>query len=573
MHKCKAGIVMVLLFLLVMSPSYTASAQEKLDSRKVLLLYSTFEQKVNEEVRIMDVLLGHFSKEVITQNIQKLEGDPTLRGITHIVYVGLEKEKINKEAIDYLVRFKGPVYGLGYNTDQFPSLKNTFQMKQEVSVERLLFHQPSIERELDIEQTFFNITPNATSKVVMNALYKGSSYPAIIQDGPHMYAATHSLNEYVGPFIGESLFDFFKQERERDEKVAYLRLEDVHPLSDPKKLMDIAVYLKEQNVPYMITVIPVYQNPKTKVQYHMLDSPKVVKALKYMQENGASIVLHGYTHQYRDHETGEGFEFWDVDNNAPIFAPKDQNNKVKREADFATFKEYQEYVKKGKAYEKKYMTTKITKGVQELNAHDLISLAFEAPHYTMSQNGYSILSNHFSTYIGQVQVSDDTWKHMYSPTYTSYPGFMNDMKLIPETLGYVEHGELADVHLMLERADYYKNFSDTVLGGFYHPFLGVDLLKEYVEGMNKIEGIKWFDLKSEPNEVSVSNVTIISDEGAVVVADESTMTTYKAKNLLSFFQRNFLLAAGGIAIFAIVSSLVSVMYIRRKTMEEEGHFD
>ena len=31
-----------------------------------------------------------------------------------------------------------------------------------------------------------------------------------------------------------------------------------------------------------------------------------------MQDDGAAIIMHGYTHQFYDSETGEGFEFWDV---------------------------------------------------------------------------------------------------------------------------------------------------------------------------------------------------------------------------------------------------------------------
>ena len=29
-------------------------------------------------------------------------------------------------------------------------------------------------------------------------------------------------------------------------------------------------------------------------------------------QDDAAIIMHGYTHQFYDSETGEGFEFWDV---------------------------------------------------------------------------------------------------------------------------------------------------------------------------------------------------------------------------------------------------------------------
>lgn len=60
----------------------------------------------------------------------------------------------------------------------------------------------------------------------------------------------------------------------------------------------------------------------------------------------------GETIHYRSSETGEGFEFWNVENDRPI---------------------YQED---------------------------------EAPHYAISQQGYEVVAKHFSSYIGRLQLTD-----------------------------------------------------------------------------------------------------------------------------------------------------------------------
>lgn len=65
-------------------------------------------------------------------------------------------------------------------------------------------------------------------------------------------------------------------------------------------------------MPYMITVIPVYKDPDTGKIIHLKDKPELVNLLRSMQDDGAAIIMHGYTHQFYDSETGEGFEFWDV---------------------------------------------------------------------------------------------------------------------------------------------------------------------------------------------------------------------------------------------------------------------
>lgn len=48
-----------------------------------------------------------------------------------------------------------------------------------------------------------------------------------------------------------------------------------------------------------------------------------------MQDDGAAIIMHGYTHQFYDSETGEGFEFWDVKTDQPIRQPKHENLRQK----------------------------------------------------------------------------------------------------------------------------------------------------------------------------------------------------------------------------------------------------
>src|SRR5690625_1875509 len=147
----------------------------------------------------------------------------------------------------------------------------------------------------------------------------------------------------------------------------------------------------------MIAVIPVYTNPITKKRYHFSDSPKLLKTLKFMQENGGSVVLHGYTHQFRGSETGEGFEFWDVEHQMPIYhGPADEV--VQRTAeDFEHQADYEAYMDENKKFEREYIESRLTRGVQELANYKIYPLAFEAPHYTMSQHGYDVVSDMFST--------------------------------------------------------------------------------------------------------------------------------------------------------------------------------
>ncbi|WKK94798.1 DUF2334 domain-containing protein [Clostridioides difficile] len=61
-----------------------------------------------------------------------------------------------------------------------------------------------------------------------------------------------------------------------------------------------------------MALIPAYVNPKNHKVITLSESPEIVKAIKYMQDKGGTVILHGYTHQYKKEEvSGEGYEFWD----------------------------------------------------------------------------------------------------------------------------------------------------------------------------------------------------------------------------------------------------------------------
>ena len=54
-----------------------------------------------------------------------------------------------------------------------------------------------------------------------------------------------------------------------------------------------------------------------------------------------------------------------------------------------------------------------------------------------------------------------------------------------------------------------------MIGAFYHPYLGVEGLKELLDEMETIENIAWIDLKQMENTVAVDNVKISSGNGEI----------------------------------------------------------
>src|SRR5690606_33332976 len=136
------------------------------------------------------------------------------------------------------------------------------------------------------------IVETEKTEEVITATKKGNNFPLVVRHQEDFYFANHLLTDPFSILFAEGLhFVFERGGLTFEENIqGYIRLEDIHPLVDPEPLMEIANILKEKKIPYMIAVIPIYTNPETGKQYGMSDSPKLLKVLKYMQDNGGSII-------------------------------------------------------------------------------------------------------------------------------------------------------------------------------------------------------------------------------------------------------------------------------------------
>lgn len=508
MNKCIILLFSILLLIPIHTSAQTASKP------KVLVLYSTKDDKITSNIQILNTQLGHFTNDITTKSLKQVNEITNSSSYTHIVYIGEQKEDFPPEAKQLLENFSGPVLVLGQNVEQLSNRFSFITLKDDdIRVNKIEYPSNKLKNTLEEERLIQSFDTNGT--ILANALGSNTTNPLIVQHETSYYIATSNLFDWMSHYVGEMLFSYFGQKPTKNKVEAYLRLEDVHPAADIHQLQDIAELLKEKKIPYMITVIPVYTDPETGKTIHLKDKPKLVNLLRSMQDDGAAIIMHGYTHQFYDSETGEGFEFWDVKTDQPIRQPN--HEKPKTQNDFPNIEAYNQYIEKGEAFEEKYTTDHIEKGIQELVDAKLYPVAFEAPHYTMSQKGYEILSRYFSTYVGQLQLSDTTWKSMHSPAYRSTPSFLHGMKLMPETVGFIEEDKPQAFAKMKERALSVAKLSDGVIGAFYHPYLGVKSLKEVLQNLESIPNMEWIDLQKETNGVKMKDIHITTNKDGIHV--------------------------------------------------------
>ena len=222
---------------------------------------------------------------------------------------------------------------------------------------------------------------------------------------------------------------------------ALVRLEDVNPASDITSLEQCIELLKSKDIPFSIALIPIYKNPEKDVTIYLHEKPELVRLIK---DSGATIVLHGCTHQY-DGETGIDFEFWNETSNAPL----EVNNT-------------------------EYATSKIELALGELKKCGLSAEIWETPHYASTYGVAEIVSKYFSK--------------IYEGTEVKLTINEFGQIVVPANLDYIRGEQpVISVFEMLKEAEDVSsnNDTDTVASFYYHPFLGPDYLRMLIGGLRK----------------------------------------------------------------------------------------
>jgi uncharacterized protein YdaL len=550
--------MLLLIMLLVVAPLHQASADEPAsDEAKVLILYHAEEVTQQEEVPILDMLVGHFTSNITIQSIEEAAVEYEKGDYTHVIYFGLGERQLTTEELfivdqydDIKKMFIGNYFE--YFTDSHELSLRDFRTMTSISGD-------GIEVPLPEGKDMMLINGIEQMQVLFEGNAEDGSYPLIFKDKLRYYVAANSITGNLTDVIGESFFDFFDEEKAPPQKI--VRLEDIHPRSDPVLVKQVGDYLAEHNIPYAVTIVPVYTNPETGQRIHLSQAIELVDVLQEMQANGASMIQHGYYHQYRADETGEGFEYWDVDHDRPIY--QSNEDEVQLREDFATDEEYEEFVQNiGLPYEQTHIYDSIVNGVYDMTAEGLYPIAFEAPHYSMSQTGYKELSKYFTTYVGQIQTSDRTYDGTFAPLYPSTPAGLYGMTLYPETLGYINPDNPDAVDELMAEADYVSQFSSSYLAFFYHPYLGIETFEELMGEFDKFDEYEWVDLKQLDHKTEVDGIVVETADGDINVSRPMSV-------LVAQTTRDMWWVAIPIGLFIIVAIIALIRKLRKRKPNNE----
>ncbi|HBG3221155.1 TPA: polysaccharide deacetylase family protein, partial [Clostridioides difficile] len=534
-NKSLLKLVIVLSIVLTISNfslfSYASEITSSTD--KVLIIYdSKKETAYNRDIlNIMRTLLGRFSSDIELLKLSNYDGEINENYYSHIFILGINENSYNndkntKNLISSLNSYKVTICWLGYGIENLLEHKkyNLDYVGKTNNIVSVNYRGKSYN--LD-EHYVFNIveSKDTSNKVIGSINDTLNKYPYIINDKNLFYVSKLDLDGVLFYIFCDSLNDIFNI-KTFDKGRIFVRIEDVHAFREPKNLVEIADYLSSKNIPFTIALIPAYVNPKNHKVITLSESPEIVKAIKYMQDKGGTVILHGYTHQYKKEEvSGEGYEFWDGKKDEPL----KENMKI-------------------------FVKDRVLNGLRVCIENGIYPLAFEAPHYAMESEGYKELKKYFSTYMGQHQNNDKKF------STNTYPYIIRDTEefniFIPENLGYIDPEDkftFQNIKENLDKLSIVRGFSG---GFFFHSYLNIEYLKNTIEYLEK-QNIEFMNLRDFNNWVKVDEIQIRNNGDEIIVnydkdLDEITKSDTRFKYISNISKILIFIVSISVLIFVII---------------------
>lgn len=445
--------------------------------------------------------LGHF--DLACQAISLEAWHPgTLQDAELVVFVGLKDTPLPQELMQEIARAKRIIW-FEKNIEQMAA----FLRWQDFKLEGVFngWSYANYNKDLLIND-WMNVVitePGQQAQVLAVVKNAGNSKTLAWQrDNVYFCGFIDVVDPSLMIILANLLHQFVPNNNHTQSHNVLLRIEDVSPLVNPKAVSAVIAAINKYRIPFAIGVIPVGVTENEKHIY-LHEKQELVKVLKEAQDNGASIIMHGYTHQNEySPKTGEGYEFWNARNDKPM-----ENDET-------------------------FTSQRIEAGIAELVRCGLTPVAFEPPHYAMSATGYKVLSRYFNVFSGEIQISDKSSQISLALPYVSESAYLNGMLVIPENMGYYD-GKSFLVEHMLQNSEQMLNIPDGFACFFYHGYLPPDKLPSIIEGVRR-QGYEFFDLRQLPFRVQSPHISILGQNGQInVTIDEKLQASWRNDSTVS----------------------------------------
>jgi len=252
-----------------------------------------------------------------------------------------------------------------------------------------------------------------------------------IADIPFSYV--HESDRYL--VFADLLFDILNLPPRHKERLAVMRIEDVHPKVPLRNLLLLQNVFREEKVPLHIALIPLFYDPLYRYDraanetfLPMTSVPQFMNWLVDVQKDNGVFIWHGVTHQYQNQMnphsgySSDDFEFWDAVKNIPV-----ANDSVS------------------------FVLNRLDLGIDYLLKAGILPKVWLTPHYQASALDYHIFADVFEWNIGRA---------IY---FLENPAPLNQDPEILRKIKYSAPGG-GDPKL---RAEYFKDFKTDVHGEWF----------------------------------------------------------------------------------------------------------
>ncbi len=439
-------------------------------------------------------LLGHFKKQYSLLAVKDFSTEQAQNYET-IFYLGTNYyEPPPEEFLKFVLTTRKTVVWFKYHLWEFKGQHSDFEKRygfyfsglDHTEFEQIRYKNTLLTRnKFDQEMSIVQITTPDLVEIKAYAENKaGLKIPYAVHrdnfwyfaDIPFVYISEN--DRYL--VFADLLYDILNVEI-KPKKRALIRLEDIHPHYDPTLLRQFADYLHKEKIPFAISIIPYYKDPKAYYpglvqDYPITQAPLFVETIKDMSNKGGTLILHGYTHQYETIQnpylgvSGADFEFMQVQIDPHTFKithmddiPQDSTEWIKNRIELAE---------------------------NLLHAVGLDTSIWETPHYAASALDNQFFGAHFKAISGRVEYFESG---QHSNQFFPYPIEQDvyGQKIIPENLGcyspvsWYSHPK-RDLNDLIETAEKNLVVRDAWASFYYHPYLGLEALKTLIQNIRAL---------------------------------------------------------------------------------------
>jgi len=467
----------------------------EIKKEKVLMIYDYRNQFADyrDSVKTIKEMFGHFNV-IIDESSQEDYESGQIENYDYIFVIGLRGKFTNHDMIVELAKTKKTVCWVGkgldllldetgkYNIKHLGSSSNFLTVSYKKNSEELREINYSIPAKIEFE--IYGVDSDDVK--VYSWLNNGAKeYPYILQDENLIYVSRADLDKTLFFIFSDVLCEILPR-KSLDGKKVYITVEDVHPLQNQQKLREIADYLYEKEIPFMVSVTPFFRRQNSNDISSINDVSGFVESLRYMQARGGTMLLNGYMAEISGKDkANEIFDYWNIYEDEPLRKDIDE-----------------------------WIAYTIGEGIELMVENDLYPLGFKAQHYAVSQKGYESLKKYFSTYIGQFQSSDLGFATVSLPFIVSDTEIFNN--LLPESLGYIDTGNMESLKEVEKNFKIAQISRDYFTGVFFDSYIDIEYLKKAIEFFDA-EDVEFYNMLDENHWVKAKGYLVQCSDGDIFI--------------------------------------------------------